>query len=356
MTTHYKQSLAAFALLLSAFIPVAANAQIAPNFVRPRSPNETAIQPAATVVLIGDWVTYYWNNAYLTNPSWINKGVVGNSFGSEGSSSAVLARFQSDVVNLHPAVVHIMLGAVDANTDDDAVFQTTLPTFLANLDAMVKEAKAANIKVILGMEPSSLSTDGEQLEQINSLIANYGATNNVPVINYEGALCGANCSGNSTAMAYSWTGESPLLTPNVNGENLVPLPSSLGYSVMTQMAETGINTLSLTLKSGWLQDVQQGNGNGNPVTATPNVNTVQPSAVVQFTPTGVYSDGSQQILLNPNFQGSNGSWTSSNPLVMYISPSGLAWALSQGTAIIRYTSPSGVNFSEWIMYVLPGAD
>ena len=77
---------------------------------------------------------------------------------------------------------------------------------------------------------------------------------------------------------------------------------------------------------------------------------------MQFTPTGVYSDGSQQILLNPNFQGSNGTWTSSNPLVMYISPSGLAWALSQGTAIIRYTSPSGVNFSEWIMYILPGAD
>jgi hypothetical protein len=29
----------------------------------------------------------------------------------------------------------------------------------------------------------------------------------------------------------------------------------------------------------------------------------------------------------------------------------LSWANSQGTAIIRYTSPGGVNFSEWIMYV-----
>ena len=28
-----------------------------------------------------------------------------------------------------------------------------------------------------------------------------------------------------------------------------------------------------------------------------------------------------------------------------------AWAISQGTAIIRYASPSGVAFSEWIMYV-----
>jgi GDSL-like Lipase/Acylhydrolase family len=352
MIKHPKLTVATFALLLSALIPVAANAQIAPKFVRARTHNET---PAAKVVFIGDWVTYYWNSAFLSNPTWINQGAMGYTYGSEGTSSAVLARFQADVVNLHPAIVHIMLGAVEANTDDDAVFQTTMPTFLANLDAMVKEAKAANIKVILGMEPSSLSTNSEQLEQINSLIANYGAANSVPVVDYEGALCGANCSGNGTAIGYSWTGESPLLTPNVNGENIEPLPSSVGYSVMTQMAETSINTLNLTLKSGWLQTVQEGNGNGNPVVATPDVNTVQPSAVLQFTPIGTYSDGSQYPLLNTNLQDSNGAWTSSNPLVMNVSPTGLAWALSPGTAIIRYTSPGGVSFSEWIMYVLPGA-
>jgi hypothetical protein len=45
---------------------------------------------------------------------------------------------------------------------------------------------------------------------------------------------------------------------------------------------------------------------------------------------------------------------SSNPLVMYVNQAGLSWATSPGTAIIRYTSPSGVHFSEWIMYVKPG--
>jgi uncharacterized protein YjdB len=83
------------------------------------------------------------------------------------------------------------------------------------------------------------------------------------------------------------------------------------------------------------------------------VNTVQPSAVVQFTPIGLYSDGSQQVLLNTNFQDSNGTWTSSNPLVMYVSPAGLAWALSPGTATIKYVSPSGVAFSPWIMTIQP---
>jgi GDSL-like Lipase/Acylhydrolase family len=335
MTRHYKLTLATLALFLSAFF------------------SATAATTPPKVVFIGDWITYSWASAFAANPNWINQGAPGSSYGSEGSSAALLARFQADVVSLHPAIVHIMVGADDANTDDDALFQATMPLFLANLEAMVQEAQAANIKVILGVEPSTLSYDTLQLEQINSLIANYGAANNIPVINYEGALCGADCSGNSTAIGYAWTGGSSSLIPAVNGESLAPTPSALGYSVMTQMAEAAISSLGLTLKGGWLQNVQQANGNGNPISPTPDVNTVQPSAVVQFTPTGLYSDGSQQVLLSTNFQGSNGTWTSSNPLVMYVSPTGLAWALSQGTAIIRYTSPSGVAFSEWIMYVQP---
>jgi hypothetical protein len=56
-------------------------------------------------------------------------------------------------------------------------------------------------------------------------------------------------------------------------------------------------------------------------------------------------------MLNLNFQGSNGTWTSRNPMVMYISQTGYATAITPVTAIIRYTSPGGVAFSEWIMYV-----
>jgi hypothetical protein len=123
---------------------------------------------------------------------------------------------------------------------------------------------------------------------------------------------------------------------------------------MTQMAEATINTLGLALKGGWLQNVQQFNGNEDSG-PTPDVNTVQPGAVLQFTPTGLYSDGSQQVLLNTNLQGSNGTWTSSNPLVMYVNQSGMTWATSQGTAVIRYLSPSGISFSEWIMYIKAAA-
>ena len=107
--------------------------------------------------------------------------------------------------------------------------------------------------------------------------------------------------------------------------------------------------MNLTLKSGWLQNVEQANQlTEGPV---PNVNSVLPEAVVQFTPVGSYSDGTQQPLVNTNPEGATGIWTSSNALVMSVNEQGLAWALSPGTAIIRYTSPSGVNFSEWVMSV-----
>jgi hypothetical protein len=117
------------------------------------------------------------------------------------------------------------------------------------------------------------------------------------------------------------------------------------------MAEVTVNTLTLTLKSGWLQNPELPDENIVIFPAVTNVNTVSTAAVVQFTPLGVYSDGSHHPLLNAGFQGSEGTWTSSNPLVMSVNQQGLASATTWGTTITRYTPTSGVNFSEWIMYI-----
>jgi hypothetical protein len=120
---------------------------------------------------------------------------------------------------------------------------------------------------------------------------------------------------------------------------------------MTQMAETTINTLNARLAGGYLQNVQQSNDdyNSGPV---PDVNTTAAGSVIQFTPYGHYSNGQVEPMLNTSFvTGSNGTWASSNPLVVYINQDGLAWTISAGTAIITYTSPTGVKFNEWIEYV-----
>jgi hypothetical protein len=316
MTKHPQRTLAALALLLSSLMPVISNAQTASKLVRPPTTNAA---PAPKVVFIGDWITYNWTSAFAANPNWINQG---SPDFFDGNSGATAARFQADVVSLHPAIVHIMVGVVDEAQEDDALMALTTPDLLSNLNTMVQEAKAANIQVILGMEPSGVS-------QENAVIAAYGAANKIPVVNYDAAQMAS--------------------TDIYQGEAYVPTTS--GYATMTQLAEVAIATLNLTLKGGYLQNEQLANGNG---AAETNVNTVVPGVTIQFTPNGDYSDGSVHPVLNTNLKGASGTWTSSNPLVMYISPTGLAWPLSPGTSTIRYTAPNGVAFSEWVMYVTPG--
>jgi hypothetical protein len=123
---------------------------------------------------------------------------------------------------------------------------------------------------------------------------------------------------------------------------------------MTQMAEATINTLNDKLSGGYLQNIEQGN-NHEDNGPTPNVGHCGSGAVVQFTPYGNYSNGLLEPFLNSNFAGSTGTWTSSNPLVIYVIQKGLAWSLSPGTAIIRYIPPSGVSFNERVMNVLRGS-
>ena len=132
-------------------------------------------------------------------------------------------------------------------------------------------------------------------------------------------------------------------------------PTVAGYALMTEMAEAVINTWGQTPGGGYLQNIELSN---NPLNiAAPsspllaNVNTVSPGFVLQFTPYGWYNNGLVEPFINSSYIGSSGTWASSNPLVMYVSQTGVAWALTPGTATITYTSPSGVKFSEWIMYI-----
>jgi hypothetical protein len=326
-----------------------------------------ATTPPPTVVFIGDWITYNWSSGFAANPNWVNAGVPGIVVGGGGTSGGVLGRFQSDVVSLHPAIVHIMIGEGDAIVAGDSSFQFVIPGFMSSLNAIVQQARAANIKVILGIEPPILAYPYEMMPQIDSVIASYAAANNIPVINYGDVLCG--CVGSVTQTegigqdVFKLYGGGAFLEVPSNPQpfpNDYPLViSPAGYSVMTQMAQNVIATMNLTLKAGWLENMQQYDFH-EVFTAPPvglsNVNTVYPGSVLQFTPVGFYNDGSQHSLLNTNFQGASGTWASSNPFVMYISQSGVAWANSPGTAVIRYTSPEGIKFSEWIMYVNPAID
>jgi acyl-CoA thioesterase-1 len=339
MTKHYKLKVALLATVLSAFF--SASAATAPP----------------KVVFIGDQFTYMWGATppFAANPNWINQGwdspVSTYCFlsCSGGTSGGTLARFQTDVIDLHPAIVHIMVGVDDLANDDDATqaIGGVNPGLLTNLTAMVNMAKAANIQVILGMESTLwASASPPYAQSINAVIAGYGAQNKIQVINYADALC--QCV-NSTGASGTGNGSQYLMGASIPVS--ISIPTVAGYALMTQMAEVAIlNTLGQTPGGGYLQNVEPSE-NEAVIAPLTNVNSGVPGNVFQFTPYGWYNNGLVEPFVNNTFAGSNGTWASSNPLVMSVSQTGVAWALSPGTAAITYTSPSGVKFSEWIMYV-----
>ena len=92
-----------------------------------------ATQPK--VVFIGDYFTYLWSSAFAANPNWINEGADGlGVVGGGEQSSQTLARFQSDVVALHPAIVHIMIGANDWFDASPTSLASVAPNLESNLD------------------------------------------------------------------------------------------------------------------------------------------------------------------------------------------------------------------------------
>jgi hypothetical protein len=219
--------------------------------------------------------------------------------------------------------------------------------------------------VILGTTPAG-SPESNGITQFNAFITAYGAANDIPVVNYADALCtcvnataglgtGNAKSGLTSGYAFSTGHAQLLLAPNsavtYPGFPPAPLPTAAGYALMTQMAQGAIASVTgASLTSGYLQDV------GFEASTVPipvlNENTVNPGSTIQFTPYGTYSDGATRPILNSNYMtGSSGTWMSNNPAVVSVTQTGIAYALSTGTAWISYVSPEGVTFSPWIVYV-----
>lgn len=122
-----------------------------------------ALNPATkqpTVVFIGDETTSQWP---MPTSNWINKGVPGNT------TAQMLARFQTDVIDLHPDVVHILGGANDAKDGDWSNIDECGVNTCENLEQMSEMAQAAGIKVVVGtpLDVSGMtaneSTDDELL-------------------------------------------------------------------------------------------------------------------------------------------------------------------------------------------------
>jgi acyl-CoA thioesterase I len=295
------------------------------------------------VVFVGDAITYNWGAGFAANPNWLNRGSAGSPF--QNTASQILARFQSDVVNLHPAIVHILAGSEDVALADDASFGLTVQNVQTSITAMVAAATNANIQVVLGTIPTLLTGVGGSAFgvfqpvltlQVNAWIEAYGQANHIPVVNYHDALCVCVGSIDSTEAMPSMFTASGFI------------PSAAGYAAMTPLAETAIATLGLPLDTGYLGNVALSPGQ---IAPEMNVNTVVQGTSLQFTAYGVFGHSVPGTMLNTDFAGLNGIWSSSDPTVIYVGYSGTAFAASPGTATINYSSPSGVPFLPWVMNV-----
>ena len=143
--------------------------------------------PAATahrVVFMGDSITQAWieEDPGLFTDDVIDRGVSGQT------TPQMLVRFRQDVIDLHPAVVHILAGTNDiaGNTGP-----TTLRNIQNNIQSIVELAQAHHIRVILATltpaaaypwRPSVQPVDS--IRALNDWIKAYAKQNGLTYVDY----------------------------------------------------------------------------------------------------------------------------------------------------------------------------
>ena len=114
-----------------------------------RYPAENAALPAAgphRVVMIGDSITEGWK---ITVPAFFGDDLLDRGISGQ-TTAQMLVRFRRDVIELHPAVVHIMGGTNDVASNRGPV---SAEFVLGNLASMAELARAHGIRVIVAAIP-----------------------------------------------------------------------------------------------------------------------------------------------------------------------------------------------------------
>ncbi len=149
---------------------------------------ESRLLPSATdrrIIFIGDSITESWRPALpaLFAGDIVNRGVSGQT------TAQMLARFRTDVLDLRPAVVHIMGGVNDIHGGRGTALTRS------NIASMVELARAHGIVVILGaIPPSSVprGADGPDpaphIAWLNDWLRRYALENGVIFVDYHAAL------------------------------------------------------------------------------------------------------------------------------------------------------------------------
>lgn len=148
----------------------------------------SGVKPKA--VLIGDSITDFWvfnDNDFFTSNNYVGRGISGQT------SSQMLVRFRSDVIELEPEYVVILAGTNDLAQNTGYISKENI---LGNIVSMCELARANNIEpVICSVPPSTkfswreeLGDPSQEIIALNKMLKEYSTKNNIPYVDYHSAL------------------------------------------------------------------------------------------------------------------------------------------------------------------------
>jgi lysophospholipase L1-like esterase len=140
------------------------------------------------VVFMGDSITEAWAQQpiFRDNPHFVGRGVRGQT------TQQMLARFRADVIDLKPALVHIMGGTNDVagnnGPETDADIQGAITS-------MVELARANDIKVLLASIPPAAKFGWHpelkpvpRIRRLNAWLKTYASRAGIQYVDYWPAL------------------------------------------------------------------------------------------------------------------------------------------------------------------------
>lgn len=191
-----------------------------PGVCRYRTAN-AALPPATKrrIVFFGDSITERW---MTLRPGFFAGDRVDRGIGGQ-TTRQMIGRFRADVIELHPAVVHILAGINDLA---GATGPTNLSEIEGNLASMAELARAHNIKVVLSTVLPARTLGGRPgydpapvIASLNAWLRAYAAREGFGFVDYNAAL-------DDGARGLS-------LANSADGIH----PTAAGYAIMEPLAE-----------------------------------------------------------------------------------------------------------------------
>jgi lysophospholipase L1-like esterase len=176
------------------------------------------------VVFLGDSITAGWTREPFIagNSHYVGRGIGGQT------TQQMLVRFRADVIELKPALVHIMGGTNDVAGNNGPESDQDIE---GAIESMVQLARANHIKVLLASIPPAEDfgwhrglNPAPRIRRLNAWIKSYASRSHVGYVDYWSALAT----------------ETGALKPELSMDGVHP--NSQGFKVMEPFAQAAIDS------------------------------------------------------------------------------------------------------------------